>query len=60
MNYNDKRELEKVLEAVGLAVEYHEKTNEANAKLHLSSKVLYSPLTVKLQAAQKILIGLVE
>lgn len=46
------RELEKILEAVNLAVEYHTKTNEANAALHSSDRVLYSPLTVKLISAK--------
>lgn len=45
------RELTKVREAVNLAIEYHTKTNEANAALHCSPNVLHSPLTSKLQAA---------
>ena len=61
MNNNDLvRELEKIREAVTLAVEHHEKANESNAALHASPKVLYSPLTVKLQQADASLIGLID
>lgn len=47
-----KRELEKIKEAVDLAVTYHTKVNEANSALHSSEKVLYSPMTSKLILAQ--------
>jgi hypothetical protein len=49
------RELDKIKEAVDLAVTYHEKDNEKNAALHCSPKVLYSPLTARLQIAQQTL-----
>ena len=48
-----KREIEKIKEAVDLAVTYHTKVNEANSALHSSDKVLYSPMTNKLIMAQK-------
>ena len=51
---DDKRELSKVEEALGLAVHYHTLTNEANATLHKSERVLYSPLTVALEDAKTI------
>ncbi len=54
-NEDFKRELQKVLEAIEAATEYHEKSNEANAALHLSERVLYSPLTAKLQTADNTL-----
>lgn len=53
MDNNTKRELEKVLEAVTLAAEYHTHINEANSKLHCSEKVLHSPMTTKLVLAQQ-------
>jgi hypothetical protein len=45
------RELCKIREAVDLAIEYHSKTSEANAALHWSPNVLYSPLVSKLRSA---------
>ena len=53
MDDDTKRELEKVKEAVDLAVTYHTKVNEANSALHSSDKVLYSPMTNKLILAQQ-------
>lgn len=53
MNEDNKRELEKIKEAVDLAVTYHTKINEANSALHSSDKVLYSPMTNKLIMAQQ-------
>jgi len=38
------RELEKILDVVEQALVYHSKTSEANAALHRSSKVMYTPL----------------
>lgn len=58
-NEDLKRELQKILEAVELAVQHHEKSNEANAALHASPKVLYSPLTTKLQSADNTLRNLI-
>jgi len=46
------RELDKIDVVLLLALEHHEKANESNAALHASTKVIYSPLTVKLQTAQ--------
>jgi len=45
------RRLDKIAEALELAYTYHSHTNEANAALHASTKVLYSPLTTKLDIA---------
>lgn len=53
MSDDIKRELEKIKEAVDLAVTYHTKVNEANSALHSSDKVLYSPMTNKLILAQQ-------
>ena len=54
MNKEDlKREIEKIKEAVDLAVTYHTKVNEANSALHSSDKVLYSPMTNKLIMAKQ-------
>jgi hypothetical protein len=46
------RECRKVREALDLAIEYHTKTSEANAALHCSPNVLYSPLVGKLLTAR--------
>lgn len=54
------RQLEKLEEALTLALEHHEKQNESNAALHCSKKVMYSPLTVKLQSAKLVLDGLLD
>ena len=48
MDEDLRRELEKIEEALELAVRYHSKTNEANAALHKSGRVLYSPMTISL------------
>lgn len=48
---NALRELTKIEDAVRLALDYHTLTNEANAKLHGSDKVMHSPLTSKLDLA---------
>lgn len=48
---NVKRELEKVLDALVWAMEYFEKTSEANAALHKSSKVMYTPLASEIHNA---------
>lgn len=48
---NALRELEKIEDALAQAFDYHALTNEANAKLHGSDKVMYSPLTNKLGLA---------
>lgn len=55
INEDLKRELEKIKEAVDLAVTYHTKVNEANSALHSSDRVLYSPMTNKLILAQQAL-----
>lgn len=39
------RELQKVSDVLDSVVDYLETQNEANAKLHMSDKVMYSPLT---------------
>lgn len=39
------RELQKIEAVLFKVEEYHSKTNEANSALHMSDKVLYSPLT---------------
>jgi hypothetical protein len=39
------RELEKIFHTLDSIVDYLETQNEANAKLHMSDKVMYSPLT---------------
>lgn len=39
------RELQKIFEVLDSVVDYLETQNEANAKLHMSDKVMYSPLT---------------
>lgn len=39
------RELQKVSDVLGNVAEYLKAQNEANAKLHMSSNVMYSPLT---------------
>lgn len=57
---NDTRELQKVLEAVKLAAEYHTHINEANSKLHCSETVLHSPMTNKLILAQQSLERMLE
>jgi len=41
-----------------LALKHHELSNESNAALHASNKVMYSPLTVKLQNARYTLLGI--
>ncbi|WMI33404.1 hypothetical protein SEA_KENREY_6 [Streptomyces phage Kenrey] len=39
------RELQKIFDVLDNVVDYLETQNEANAKLHMSDKVMYSPLT---------------
>lgn len=39
------RELEKIFDVLDSVVDYLETQNEANAKLHMYDKVMYSPLT---------------
>lgn len=48
---NALRELTKIEDALQPALNYHELINEANAQLHGSDKVMYSPLTNKLGLA---------
>jgi len=48
---NIKRELEKALLTLGWASLYFEKTSEANAALHKSEKVMYSPLASEMDSA---------
>lgn len=60
MNEDQKRELDKVLETVQLALRHHELQNKANSALHASDRVIYSPLTVKLQTAEDILLRLIN
>lgn len=46
-----KRELEKIKDALEWASTHHEKQSEANAALHGSTKVMYTPLASKLSNA---------
>jgi len=46
------RELNKIDDALAWAITREEKNSEANAAQHCSEKVLYSPLTIKLQLAK--------
>lgn len=46
------REIDKIGEALDWAILREEKNSEANAAQHCSEKVLYSPLTVKLNLAK--------
>ena len=47
------RELAKVEDALASAEEHLTKQNEANAALHMSGRVLYSPLTVAVVNARE-------
>lgn len=47
------RELDKIGTALHHAGEYLAKMNESNAMLHLSERVLYSPLTVEVLHAKE-------
>jgi hypothetical protein len=47
------RELTKVETALAAAEEHLTKQNEANAALHMSGRVLYSPLTVAVVNARE-------
>jgi hypothetical protein len=60
MTNDQKRELEKILETVQLALKHHAKQNEANSALHASDRIIYSPLTVKLQTAEQSLLALIK
>jgi hypothetical protein len=53
------RELEKVFHTLDSVVDYLETQNEANAKLHMSDKVMYSPLTSAAGVANKTLSDLI-
>lgn len=53
------RELEKIFHTLDSVVDYLETQNEANAKLHMSDKVMYSPLTSAAGLANKSLSGLI-
>lgn len=53
------RELEKIFHTLDSVVDYLETQNEANAKLHMSDKVMYSPLTSAAGLANKALSGLI-
>jgi hypothetical protein len=53
------RELEKIFHTLGNVVDYLETQNEANAKLHMSDRVMYSPLTSAAGVANKALSGLI-
>lgn len=46
------RELAKIEDTLAWAIRHHEKTNEANAALHLNEKVFPSPLTIALGNAR--------
>lgn len=47
------REITKIEDTLRWAVEHHTKRSEADAALHLSGKVLYSPLVSSLIEAQR-------
>ncbi len=53
------RELEKIFHTLDSVVDYLEAQNEANAKLHMSDKVMYSPLTSAAGLANKALSELI-
>lgn len=53
------RELEKIFHTLDNVVDYLETQNEANAKLHMSDRVMYSPLTSAAGVANKALSGLI-
>ncbi|QWT29902.1 hypothetical protein SEA_TUNATARTARE_6 [Streptomyces phage TunaTartare] len=53
------RELEKIFHTLDSVVDYLETQNEANAKLHMSDKVMYSPLTSAAGLANKNLSALI-
>ncbi len=53
------RELEKIFHTLDSVVDYLETQNEANAKLHMSDRVMYSPLTSAAGVANKALSGLI-
>lgn len=57
---NLKRELDKIELALKHAVEYHKKVNEANAILHLSERVMYSPMTTELFNAHLSVLNLIQ
>jgi len=57
---DEKRELEKVKDAVDCAVRFCQKRDEMNAETHLASTVRYSPLTVRLEVAQMTLEAIIE
>lgn len=52
------RELEKVDEALNWVELHLEKSSEANAALHVSTRVMYSPLHAKVVAARQTLVTL--
>lgn len=47
------REMDKVLNALTHAAEHHAKDSESKAALHMSDRVLYSPLATALITAQE-------
>lgn len=53
------RELEKIFHTLDSVVDYLETQNEANAKLHMSDRVMYSPLTSAAGLANKTLSELI-
>jgi len=53
------RELQKVSDVLDSVVDYLETQNEANAKLHMSDKVMYSPLTSAAGIANRTLSDLI-
>lgn len=52
-NDNMKRELQKVLLTLEWVSRYFERTSEANAALHKSEKVMYSPLASEVDSAKQ-------
>jgi len=52
------RELDKIGEALNWAIKREEGNSEANAAQHCSDKILYSPLTTKLELAKSALVKL--
>jgi len=60
LDENEIRELQKVKDAVDCAVRFLVKRDEMNAEMHLSTTPRYSPLTVRLEAAQMTLGAIVD
>lgn len=60
MTDDEIRELQKVKDAIDCAVRYFVKRDEMNAEMHLSTTPRYSPLTVRMEAAQMTLGAMID